>query len=513
MSDNSNNSKRIAINTIMLYFRMFLTMGVALFTSRVILQSLGIQDYGIYNVVAGFVSMFTFINSAMTSATQRYVTFAIGKNESNRINTVFCTSMNIHILISVLLVLVAETFGLWFLNTHMTIPTGRLFAANIVYQCAILSTVVMIVSTPYNALIVAHEKMSAFAYISILDVSVKLLIAYLLHISSYDRLIVYAILMFGAQFLIRQIYSIYCHKHFPESKFRIVKDMPLFKEMISFSGWNLFGNLASVGSGQGINVILNMFFGPVVNAARGVAIQVQNAVLGFSSNFQMAINPQITKNYATGNLSYMHTLIYASSKYSFYLLFILSLPIVLEADNILSVWLGTVPEHTSNFLRLALITSIVNAMAGPLTIAAQAYGKIKRYQSVVGGILLLSFPVAYVCLKLGGSPEMVYIVDLVVVCTAQIVRIYMMRNMIKLSIREYLKEVILRVCLVAIAGGMVPIIAYVYLKDNTFLSFMSVCLVSVLSVVVSVYFIGIKRGEREKVKAFIKSKIKKNKEE
>lgn len=507
MQPNISNNKRIAINTIMLYFRMFLTMGVALFTSRVILQSLGVQDYGIYNVVAGFVSMFTFINSAMTSATQRYITFAIGKNESHRINTVFCTSMNIHILISVLLILAAETFGLWFLNTHMTIPQERMFAANVVYQFAILSTVVMIVSTPYNALIVAHEKMSAFAYISILDVSVKLIIAYLLYISTYDRLIVYAILMFLAQFIIRQIYSAYCHRHFPESKFRLIKEKPLFKEMVSFSVWNLFGNLASVGAGQGVNIVLNMFFGPVVNAARGVAIQVQNAVMGFSSNFQMAMNPQITKNYATGNLSYMHTLIYASSKYSFFLLFILSLPIVIEADNILSVWLGIVPEHTANFLRFALVTSIVNAMAGPLTIAAQANGKIKMYQSIVGGILLMSFPIAYVSLKLGGKPEIVYLVDLLVVCIAQIFRIYMMRNMIELPIREYSKEVLFRVMIVAIFGSISPILVYVFLPKHTFLSFACVCVVCVISVALSVYTLGINQNERAKVISFIKSKF------
>ena len=507
MQSNISNNKRIAINTIMLYFRMFLTMGVALFTSRVILQSLGVQDYGIYNVVAGFVSMFTFINSAMTSATQRYITFAIGKDESHRINKVFCTSMNIHILISVLLVLVAETFGLWFLNTHMTIPQERMFAANMVYQFAILSTVVMIVSTPYNALIVAHEKMSAFAYISILDVSIKLIIAYLLYISTYDRLIVYAILMFLAQFIIRQIYSIYCHRHFPESKFRIIKDVPLFKEMVSFSVWNLFGNLASVGAGQGVNIVLNMFFGPVVNAARGVSIQVQNAVMGFSSNFQMAMNPQITKNYATGNLSYMHTLIYASSKYSFFLLFILSLPIVIEADNILSVWLGIVPEHTANFLRFALVTSIVNAMAGPLTIAAQANGKIKMYQSIVGGILLMSFPIAYVSLKLGGKPEIVYLVDLFVVCIAQIFRIYMMRNMIELSIREYSKEVLFRVMIVAILGSVFPTLVYMYLPKHTFFSFVIVCVVCVISVASAVYSLGISQNERAKVISFVKSKF------
>lgn len=510
MSQLSNNNKRIAINTIMLYFRMFLTLGVALFTSRVILNSLGVEDYGIYNVVAGFVSMFAFINSAMTSATQRYVTFAIGKDETHRINKVFCTSMNIHILISLILILGAETLGLWFLNTHLIIPENRLFAANIVYQCAILSTVVMIISTPYNALIIAHEKMSTFAYISILDVTLKLVIAYLLYISPYDRLIIYAILMFVSQFVIRQIYSFYCHRHFPESRFRLINDKLLFKEMLSFSGWSLFGNLACVCTGQGVNVLLNMFFGPTVNAARGITIQVQNAVLGFSSNFQMAMNPQITKSYATGNLSYMHTLMYASSKYSFYLLFILSFPIILEADTILSVWLGVIPDHTSTFLRMALIISIINAMAGPFTIAAQANGRIKNYQVIVGSILLLTFPISYIVLKFGGQqPEIVYLVDLVIVILAQIFRIWMMRNMIKMSVREYISNVLVKIFSVAVVGSIIPTSLYILLPKQEVASFFIVCLFSVVSVSISVFYLGLLRSERERVVGFVKRKMNK----
>lgn len=486
---------------------MFLTMGVSLFTSRIVLQSLGVDDYGIYNVVAGFVSMFTFINSAMTSATQRYITFAIGKGENIRINTAFCTCVNIHALLSIMLIVVAETIGLWFVNTHMVIPEDRIMAANIVYQFAVLSTVVMMLSVPYNAMIVAYEKMSAFAYISILDVAFKLLIAYILFASAVDRLVLYAVLMFAVQAIIRFIYQRYCNKNFKESRYHWVWDKKLFNEMVSFSAWSLFGNLASVFSGQGVNVVLNMFFGPAVNAARGVVFQVQSAVNGFSGNFQMAMNPQITKNYANGNIDSMHSLIFASSKYSYYLLFMISLPVILEAETMLNFWLAEVPPHTINFLRIVLFTTIINAMAGPFTISAQANGKIKSYQAVVGGILLLSLPLSYVGLKLFYQPEIVYMVDLIIVLLAQIARLYFMRWMVGLSIHIYIKKVIIPVTIVTIISMIIPLFLYNIMSEGTALSFFSVCAISVISVALTVYSVGISRGERTILNDYIKKKL------
>ena len=507
MINNLSNNKRIALNTIMLYFRMFLTMGVSLYTSRVILQSLGISDYGIYNVVAGFVSMFTFMNSAMTSATQRYITFAIGEDNYEKTNTVFCTCINIHALFAIVLIIIAETFGVWFLNTHMTIPSERMVAANVVFQLAILSTAVMMISVPYNALIVAHEKMSAFAYISIMEVSCKLLIAFILCISPFDRLILYAILMLFVQLIVRQVYGFYCRKHFKESKYRLIWNKSLFKDLMSFSVWSLFGNLASVCSGQGLNVVLNMYFGPVVNAARGVAYQVQSAIQGFSGNFQMAINPQITKNYASGNISYMHSLIYASSKYSFYLLLLLSLPVILEADFILSVWLKDIPEHTCGFLRITLCTVAINALAGPFTISAQANGNIKAYQAAVGGILLLTLPVSFILLKFLEIPEVVYAVDLVVVILAQIVRLFFMKRMINLSIKEYAYKVILPISSVTLMAVMPSFCAYHFLPDKCLQSFLVVCCVCFFSIGSMVYLIGITNTERSVVNEFIKKQI------
>ena len=319
----SDNNKRIAKNTLLLYFRMLLMMAVSLFTSRVVLNTLGVEDFGIYSVVGGVVGMFVFINNSMSSATQRYITFALGKGDKNRLQTVFSTTLQIHSLIAVIIVLLGETVGLWFLYNKMQIPADRMDAALWVMQCSIVSMVVMIVSVPYNADVIAHEKMSAFAYISILEVVLKLAIVYLLLVFSYDKLILYAILILMIQILIRFCYSIYCNKHFEETKYKHVWDKKLFKEMTGFAGWSLFGNMAGVLFGQGLNMLLNVFFGPVVNAARAVAVQVQGAIQQFVANFQTALNPQITKTYAAGELNEMHRLMFRSARFSFYLLFFL----------------------------------------------------------------------------------------------------------------------------------------------------------------------------------------------
>ena len=312
---NSENNKRIAKNTLMLYIRMLFTMGVSLFTSRVILQALGVEDYGVYSVVGGIITMFSFINGGMVSATQRYLTFEIGKGNLLQLKKVFSTSLQIHALIALIVVILGETVGLWFLYEKMVIPADRMTAAFWVYQCSIVASVVSIMSVPYNADIIAHEKMSAFAYISILDVVLKLAIVYILYISRWDKLITYAVLILSIQVAIRYVYTRYCNKHFEETHYHHQLDKSLFKEMFAFAGWSFWGNLAHVLYTQGINMMLNIFFGPVVNAARGIAVQVQTAVQGFVGNFQMALNPQITKNYATGNLAQMHSLMFRSARF------------------------------------------------------------------------------------------------------------------------------------------------------------------------------------------------------
>ncbi|MCD8290903.1 MAG: oligosaccharide flippase family protein [Prevotella sp.] len=495
MTDASTNNKRIAKNTLMLYFRMLLLMAVNFYTSRVVLNVLGVEDFGIYNVVGGVVTMFGFLNGALAACTQRYLNYELGQKHYGRIQRVFVTALYIHALISLLLIILAETVGLWFLYSKMTIPNSRLNAAFWVYQFSVLSTVVMMMSVPYNAAIIAHEKMSAFAYISILEAVLKLLIVFILQEGHYDKLIIYAILMFAVQMAIRIIYGWYCNLHFSETKFRVVWDKDLFRSMLSFSVWNVFGNLASVASTQGVNILLNMFFTPAVNAARGIAVQVQHAVMQFSANFQMAMNPQITKSFAMSNLTYMYDLIYKSSKFTFFLLYILSLPIILETDTILNVWLTIVPEYATPFIRLMLCTSIINAVANPLMTSAAATGKIKIYQVVVGGMMLAVLPLSYIVLRMGGNPVSVFVVNLLVYAIAFIVRLLIVCSLIQLSILAYIKDVILKCTFVCLLALIIPLFLK-HLMIEGLVAFLVVCIASIISVAVSSYFLGLTASER-----------------
>ncbi len=508
MTDTSQSSKRIAKNTLLLYVRMLFMMAVSLYTSRVVLNTLGVEDFGIYNVVGGFVTMFTFINSAMASATQRYLNFELGTGNMQKLETVFCTSVNIHALISVIILLLAETVGLWFLYTHMTIPPERFSSAVWVYQFAILSTIVMIMSVPYNATIIAHEKMGAFAYISVLEVMLKLLIVYLLVVFDFDKLKLYAVLMFSIQLLIRIFYGNYRKLNFEVTKYRFAWDKGLFKEMTGFAGWNIFGNLAAVAFTQGINVLLNIFFGPAVNAARGVAVQVQNAIKGFCQNFQTAINPQIVKSYASKDYSYMYKLVFTSSKFSFYLLLILSLPVLCETHQILLWWLKIVPEHTVNFIRLILVISMIDALSNPVIQLALSTGKIKKYQIVVGTLLLLIVPVSYAALKMGADPEAVFAVHLSFVVLAQFVRLWMIRPMVNLSLRQYAKKVALPIIFVSVCSVIIPLMI-VRNMDENFVRFLIVTLVCVVTSTASIVAVGLTKGERQF--AFSKAKALKSK--
>ena len=477
-------------------------MLVSLYTSRVVLNALGVEDFGIYNVVGGVVSMFGFINTAMAASTQRYLTFELGRENAEQLFKVFSTSVQIHACIALLIVLLAETIGLWFLYHKMTIPAGRMDAALWVYQFSILSTVVLIMSVPYNASIIAHERMSAFAYISIFEAVLKLAIVFALVLSPFDRLIFYAFLILAVQFLIRLCYSHYCSRHFEESKYRYVWDKPLFKEMTGFAGWSMFGNLAGVLFGQGLNMLLNVFFGPVVNAARAVSVQVQNAIQQFVGNFQMALNPQITKTYAMGEIDEMHKLMFRSARFSFYLLFFLSLPILFETNFILTVWLKTVPDNTVIFLRIMICISLIYTLSNPLMIANQATGKIRKYQAVCGSILLMILPVSYVCLKLGCPAYSVFIVHFVIESITQLVRMILLRSLIGIRIKDYIRNIYIRVTAVVVLSVVMPFIVYRNM-DDTSLRFFIVCLVCILSVSMVTYTVGLTGHER----LFVKLKV------
>lgn len=506
----SDNNKRIAKNTALLYFRMLFLMFIGLFTSRINLQALGIDNFGIYNVVGGVVAMFSILTGSLGVAISRDITFELGKGNTEKLNKVFSSAVTIQILMSVVIVVLAEIVGVWFLNNKMVIPEDRLYAANWVLQFSIISFVLSLVSVPYNACIIAHEKMSAFAYITIYEAIMKLVVAYTVFITPFDKLITYSALLLFISLTMRLIYGIYCAKHFEECHYQFAFDKKMLKHMGGFAGWTMIGNLAWVGYSQGINILLNLFFGPSVNAARGVAMQVNEKVSSFCTNFQMALNPQITKSYASNDLDRMHTLIYASSKYSFFMLLLLSLPIMIEAPSILHYWLGEYPDHSVWFVRLIFMILMVDATANPLTVGAQANGKIKKYQIIVGSIQLLIVPISYIVLKLGYQPEAVFVVHFIIIIIAQYIRVMMLRDMINLPFGEYVKKVVFRIVAVVCASIIIPIVLHIYLPAN-FGSMLLTCLASCLSVLIGVYALGLTLEEKDKINIKLVKFINRNK--
>ncbi len=497
MPEAVSSNKRIAQNTVILYLRMIFILCVGLYTSRIVLNTLGVEDYGIYNVVGGFVAFFSFLNGAMATATQRFITFELARGNIERQITTFSTAAIIHIAIAALIVIAAETVGLWFVCNKLVIPEERFSAAIWVYQFSILTMFVSIVSIPYNAAIIAHEKMSAFAYISILDAVLKLVIVLLLTIVSFDKLIFYAALLFGISLLDRLIYGIYCKRHFEETRVKLIFDKNLFKEMTNIAGWSLFGNIAGVFYTQGLNVLLNIFFGPAVNAARAIAVTIQGVVTGFVSNFQMALNPQITKSYAVGDLRRMHSLIFASSKFSFFLLLLIALPIMVETQAILTLWLKIVPDHTIWFTRLILCILLIDALSNPLMISSQAVGRVKIYQSVVGGLMLLILPIAYVALKLGGNPEIVFIVHLLIAIVALISRVVIVGRMVSFSFASYARKVLLPVGLVFILAACASAILFGVAPDGGILKTATIIALTLLFTGTSILIAGINSTERQ----------------
>ena len=444
MPDISSNNKRIAKNTLLLYFRMFITMAVGLYTSRIVLNTLGVSDYGIYNVVGGVITIVSFLNAAMTQASQRFMSFEMGKGTVDTLSKVFCTSINIHFFICVIAILIGETFGLWFVNEKLNLPIDRMEAVNWVYQVSIATFVISVMSVPYNSAIVAHEKMSAFAYISILEVSLKLLIVFLLLIIDFDKLIMYSILILCVSAFIFLCYIIYCKIKFEECTYNYCFDRKLSQEMFSFAGWSMFGNLGFSFKDQISNIILNLFYGTTLNAARGIGVHVGVLINSFSQNFTMALNPQITKQYATGDIEASRKLVYAGSRYSFYLLSIISIPIIINIDYILKLWLGVVPEFTSQFVIFTLLTSLLYALSGCVTTAIQATGKIKWFQIGICLIMLSELPIAWLLLKLGYPPYSVMWPSVATYFIAILFRFWLIsRYVVGYQFKEYLLNVVL----------------------------------------------------------------------
>lgn len=504
-SQTTDNNKRIAKNTLLLYFRMLLMMFVTLFTSRVVLDKLGVTDYGIYNVVGGVVAMLGFLNSSMTNAVQRYLSFEIGKNNEAGVNRIFNVSLFAHAGIAVFVFVVMEIVGVWYLNTHMNIPAERMDAANWVLQCSIFTTLFTIVQVPYNAIIISKEQMGIYAYISILEVVLKLLVVYMLAIRNFDKLKLYSVLIMVVTIGIVMIYRCYCTRKYKEAKFKFVKDWNLLKQIVGFASWNMLGELAWVFTGQGVNIILNSFFGPVVNAARGLAEQVNGAVNRFVANFQTAVNPQLIKNYASDQLGEMKTLLFRSTRFSYYLLLALSLPIILKMDFILHLWLKEVPDYTTGFCQLVLVSSLVSTLSNLLAQVARAYGKIRNYQIIVSIFLFLNFPLSYIVLKFGCSPLSTMFVNIGVNAMLLFVRLRLTNRMIQMTYGSFIRNVLFPVIIVTSVALVIPLTIY-FMLDNSIISFIIVCLVSFVSVGVSTYALGMNANERQYILATI-SKI------
>lgn len=501
-----NTTKRIAKNTLMLYFRQILIMIVSLYTVRVVLNTLGAEDYGIYNVVAGVVTMFSFLSSSMATASQRYFSFALGQNDSEQLKKYFSMSFTIYCLIALIVLVLAETVGLWFVTQKLVIPVERQTAAFWIYQASVFSMICTILTVPFMASIIAHEDMNIYAYVSIIEVVLKLGIVFLLPLFAIDKLIFYGLLMAGVVFINTAIYRTICVKKYVECKFSFFWEKSLFKELVSYTGWNMFGSAVGVFKNQIVNIILNQFFNPVVNAARGIAAQVNSAVNSFAQNFSTAVKPQIIKNYASGEKEKMLQLMFRSCKATFLLMFVFALPLILEMPYVLKLWLKNVPEYAVLFTILALVDALIDTISYPLMAAAQATGKIKLYQAVVGGVLLLNAPIAFVVLTFGAAPYSVFIVSISITFIAFIVRLFILKRLIDFSFWQFIGKVFLPVVFCALISFVIP-----YLVRNMMNSgFIRLCVtvvVSVICVALSGYFVALSKNEKQWIVGIVKSKL------
>lgn len=490
------NSTRLAKNTLALYLRTFFTMLISLYTSRVVLNTLGISDFGIYNVVGGVVILFSFLNSAMASGTQRFLNYEMGHENKEKLKKIFNTSLMIHFFMAFVILILAETIGLWFLNTKMVIAPDRIIAANWVYQLSVFSAMISLTQVPYMASIIANEKMIVYGYVGIFESIMKLVLVYLLVIIPNDKLIVYAILMFISQLIVAILYRGYSVRNFSETRFMKVKDKLLLKEMLTFSGWNLLASIASVSKGQGQNIILNLFFGPVVNAARAVSMSISGITSQFVSSFMTAVNPQLTKSYSSGDINTFMDLIFKSSKFAFFLLSLITLPILINTQFVLDFWLKTPPKFSSDFVQLVLIDALIVSVSFPLTTSAQATGNVKKFHLAVTAFELLNLPISYLLLINGNSAQSVFVLTICMSLVALIARLIILRALIQLPIIKFVKNVLFRSWLVFAVSYciMVKLNSFFDMQNSLFIlsSFLSVLLLLVL-----ILFIGLDQSEKK----------------
>jgi O-antigen/teichoic acid export membrane protein len=488
---------------------MLIITGVSLYTSRLILEALGVEDFGLYNVVGGIVALFTIINGALSGGSARFLTFELGRGDWVTLKKTFSASFLIHVFIALLVLLLAETIGLWYVNTYLVFPAGRLTAANWVYQFSIITCMLRLTQVPYSAIIIAHERMNVYAGVSIAEALYKLLLVYvLLYINIIDKLILYGLLVCIGSVLTQLFYRFYCIRKFKECKLMIVKERIVYKKMLSFSLWDVMGSFAVTGNSQGINILINYFFGVVVNAARGIAIQVENAMIMFSNNFMTAVRPQIVKLYAEGRHDKMLSLVFESSKYSYFLLYVIALPVFFETEYILGIWLKEVPEHTVLFLRCIILSRLVRSFATPVVQAVHATGNIKWLNLYGGGTsIALQLPSAYIFFSLGYPAVSTFVIGGVVSVICNILELLVMKKEIHFSILQYVFRVYVAGIGISIVALLIPLWIY-YIFPGGFLRLVSICFASVFSVGVLVFSIGIDHETRKKILEIIKQRIK-----
>lgn len=502
MADARNNT--IAHNTLTMYIRMLFLMLVSLYTSRVILNTLGVEDFGIYNVVGGVIVMVSFIRITMSGTIQRFIAYEIGKKEITESNLpkIFNASITILLGIGLIIVLLTETVGVWFLNNKLNIPPDRIDAANWVLQCSMLTVVLNLLSVPYNALIIAHEKMKVYAYISIIEAILKLLMVYSLFISPFDKLKTYAVLGLVLSVGLRLMYQVYCVRKFGRIKYNFDRDIHSYSHLLSMSGWTMFGAVAAVSRTQGVNIVLNMFFSAVVNAAQGIAEQVNGALTGFVTNFQTALNPQLYKSHATGDGEYFHSLIYRGSKFSYFLLLLLGLPLIIEMNYVLELWLKIVPDYATIFCRLVLLNALIDSLSGPLITAMMATGKIKNYQIVTGTILFSALPLSYLIIKLGAPPQGAVFASIFTSVIALFSRLIFLKRGINLSISRFAHKVIFNVLAITFVAIIPPYLIYTAM-ESSLLRLVAVTGISLSSSAILIFFYGLNKTER----SFILDKV------
>lgn len=504
------NSKRIAKNTVMLYIRMLLMMAVTLYTSRVILQVLGVDDYGIYHLVAGFVTLFSFISRALTTAIQRFLNVALGKGDKEYFQKLFSTSINIFIIFSLIVLLIGETVGIWFVDTQLNIPDGRMDAAKWVFQLSLLVFIAEILRIPYNAAIIAQERMSFYAYISIIEAFLKLGIVFLLQLFMFDKLILYAVLFLMTIIIVNLVYHLYCIKKFPECRYRFVWDKGLFGELFSFSGWSLLGQMSVVGRSQGENFLINHYHSVSINAAQGVSNQVLSAMHKFVSNFQIAFNPQLVQTYAAGEMQEHCKLLCRACKFSYCLFLLFVVPVVFNIDILLSTWLTEVPMYSKEFCVLGLCTYLIMALGNPLTTSVFAHGKIRNFQITTAVVQIIGLFLSFIVLKMGFVPYSIAIVSIIVQVIIFFVRLYFNSKICPIGLKRFFLSIVLPILITTVFSLVLPAVMYIICSNHSIWVALALCAIDALWVLFVVFYIGFSKEERITIKKLVTSKKKKS---